>query len=100
MPEQAVRVFVTSPLPWALRVAEVDIDVRGQGELLVDMHLGAPVPGQRLVELLWQLAGMLDERFDDRLRVFAIEFHQYHVARLTLDQPFVSHSRIGGRRSS
>lgn len=67
-------------------VAEVDLNIRGQGELLVGMHLGAPVPGQRLVELLWQFAGMLDERVDDRLRVFAIELHQHHVARLTLDQ--------------
>lgn len=30
---------------------------------------------------------MLDERVDDRLRVFAIiELHQHHLARLTLDQ--------------
>jgi hypothetical protein len=35
------------------------------------MHLGDPVPGQRLVKLLWQLAGMLDERVYHRLRVFA-----------------------------
>ena len=86
LPEQAVRVFVTSTLPWALRIAEVALNIRGQGELLVGMHLGAPAPGQGLVKLLWQLAGMLDERVDDRLRVFAIELHQHHVARLTLDQ--------------
>lgn len=40
---------------------------RGQGELFMGMHLGAPVPGQSLVEVLWQLAGVLDERFDDCL---------------------------------
>lgn len=39
--EQAIRVLVTSPLPWALRAAEVNLDGRGQGELLVSMHLGA-----------------------------------------------------------
>lgn len=83
---QPIRALDTSPLPWALRVAEIDLDVPGQGELLVGMHLGAPAPGQGLVKLLWQLAGMLDERVYHRLRVFAIQLHEHHVARLTLDQ--------------
>jgi hypothetical protein len=35
LPEQPVRVLVASTLQGALRVAEVDLDVRGQRELLV-----------------------------------------------------------------
>ncbi|KWT66536.1 hypothetical protein APV28_4422 [Comamonas testosteroni] len=39
-----------------------------------------------MLEFLWQFASMLNERVDDCLRVFAIELHQHHVSRLTLDQ--------------
>ena len=37
---------ITSPLPWASRVAEVNLDVGSHRELLVGMHLRASVPGQ------------------------------------------------------
>ena len=37
------------------------------------MHLRAPVPGERFVELLRQLPGVVDERIDDCLRVLAVQ---------------------------
>ena len=73
-------------LPWALWVTEVDLDVGGHRESLVSVHLRASIPGERFVELLRQLASVLDERVDDRLRVFAFQLHQHHVSRLALDQ--------------
>lgn len=35
---QAICVRVASMLPWALRIAEIDWDVGGHGELLVSLH--------------------------------------------------------------
>ncbi len=52
-------------------IAEVDLDVSRQGEALVAGHLCASIPCQRFVELLRQRAGVLDQRFDNRLGFFA-----------------------------
>ena len=49
-------------------------------------HLFAAVPGQRLVQLVRQLLCVLDERINDRLRIFAIDLREDDVASLALDQ--------------
>ena len=69
-----------------LRVAEVDLDVGRQGELLMVRHLAAAIPGQRLVEFPGQLAGMANECVDDRLGVLARRPNQHHVTRLSFHQ--------------
>jgi len=46
LPEQAIGVLVAAALPGAPRVAEVNLDVGDQSELLVRRHLLASVPGQ------------------------------------------------------
>ena len=51
LPQQAIRVLVGSPLPRTLRIAEVDLDVRGDGERGVSGQLHAPIPCQRLPQL-------------------------------------------------
>jgi len=45
-----------------------------------------PVPSRRFVELLRQLASVFDQRVDDRLGIFSGDFHQHHIARMTLDK--------------
>ena len=45
--EETIGIFVRPALPRALRVTEVDLDVRGDRELLVSRHLQAAIPGQR-----------------------------------------------------
>lgn len=69
-----------------MRIAEVDLDVGRHSETLMLRHLVAPIPRQRFVEFLRQLARMLDQRIDDRLGIFASDFHQHHIARLTFNQ--------------
>src|SRR5215471_16262301 len=49
-------------------------------------HLLAAVPCQRFIEFVWKLMGVLDERTDDSLGIFAIDLCQHEVARLTLHQ--------------
>ncbi len=44
--QQAVGIFIRSPLPWALWIAEVHLDVGGQAEAFVIRHLFATIPGQ------------------------------------------------------
>src|SRR5271165_1147669 len=45
--QQAVGVFVGAALPGTLRITEVDVHLRGDGEALVFGHLQPSVPGQR-----------------------------------------------------
>ena len=51
LPEQAVRVLVGAALPGTLWIAEVDLDVRVQGEAFVIGQFFTAIPGERLVEL-------------------------------------------------
>ena len=52
--KQAVRVLVGAALPWAVRVAEVDLDAGVDAQLGVLGHLRSLVPGQRPPQLLGQ----------------------------------------------
>src|SRR5471032_481940 len=86
LPQEPVGIFVRSALPGTLGIAEVNLDIGGQREALVIRHLLAAIPGERPVELVWQLLGVLDERIDDRFCVLARNLRKHHVARVTLNQ--------------
>jgi hypothetical protein len=45
LPQQPVGVLVSAALPWALRVAEVDLDTRIDLETIVLSHFGSLIPG-------------------------------------------------------
>ena len=52
--QQSVGVLVGAALPWALRIAEVDLHARIDLQAGVLGHLGPLIPGQRPAELLGQ----------------------------------------------
>ena len=52
--QQPVGVLVAAPLPGRVRVAEVDLAVRGHRDLRVRAHLPALVPGQRPAQRIRQ----------------------------------------------
>ena len=45
--QQPVGVFIAASLPWTLRIAEVDVYVRGDRELLMVGKFSPAIPGQR-----------------------------------------------------
>ena len=54
--QQPVGIFVCAALPWAVGFAQEDIDIGCEGEVPVPGHLRSAVPGQRAIQLFWQLA--------------------------------------------
>jgi hypothetical protein len=83
--QQAIGVLVRPALPWALRIAKIYVDFGRQRKATMIRKFLAPVPGQGLIQLLWQLLRPLDERGDDRSGVLAGHLGQHHVTRMTLD---------------
>src|SRR5258707_888811 len=77
-------------LPGTLRIAEVHCDVSCHREALVIGEFEASVPGQRLVEFLRQLLGLLDQCLDDSLRVAAGDLGEHQGTRLSYDAPVIS----------
>ena len=67
-------------------IAEVDLDIRRQCESLVAGHFLTPVPRQRFVKFVRQLASVFDQGVGDGPSIFARELDQHQVARLTFDQ--------------
>ena len=65
--QQTVGVLVAAPLPWALRVAEVDLDAGIDLEAGVLRHLGALVPGERASQFLGQGGDGTRDRVTNRL---------------------------------
>lgn len=55
--QQPVDLLVRARLPWALRIAEIDLDVGCQREAVVIRYLLTSFPSQRLVEFRWQFVG-------------------------------------------
>ena len=86
LPQQAIGVFVRTTLPGTSRITEVHLDVGVQAEALVIRHFLAAIPGQRFIEFSWQLVGMLDQRVNDGLGVFALHPDQHDVTRMTFHQ--------------
>src|SRR6478609_11684160 len=70
----------------ALRIAKIYVDVGRQRKATMIRKLLSPVPGQGLIQFLWQLLRLLDERADYRLGVLTCHLGQHHVTRMTLDQ--------------
>ena len=84
--QQSVGVFVGAALPRASGIAKIDVHVGGQGEAAVVGQFLAAVPGERLIELARQFAGLFDQRRDDAGGIRIGDLDQHHVARLALDQ--------------
>ena len=84
--EQTISVLIGTPLPWALRITEADIDVGRQAEPAMVREFLAPVPGQGLVELGRQLPRLPDERGYHCQGFLVGNPYQHHVTRLTFDQ--------------
>lgn len=64
--EQTVGVLIAATLPWALRVAEVDLETGIDPQLRMLGHLGALVPGQRATQVDRQAADRLCDGIADR----------------------------------
>jgi hypothetical protein len=87
LPQQAVGVLVGAALPRAGRVAEMDRDVRGEGELVAASHLDALVPGQGLFHVGRQGLHGLRQGVADQLGATAVwEVDEQDVAGAVLDQ--------------
>src|SRR5271170_5531838 len=52
--QQAVSILVSAALPWAMRVAEVDLQSSINSQVYMLRHLCALIPGQGLTNLLGQ----------------------------------------------
>src|SRR5712692_4182535 len=83
--QQAIGVLVRTSLPWASRIAEVDLHVGRDGELFVMCHLHATVPGQCCLQLRRKLIDLLRYGVDDLRGVLAADLRQHRVPRLALD---------------
>src|SRR5215470_729115 len=84
--QQAVGVLVAAALPRTAWIAEIDLHVGGDGEVLVVSHLLASIPGQGATQLLGQFAHVFTERGYYGRRVLARDFEKHHKARMALDQ--------------
>ena len=65
---------------------EVDLDVGGNREALVGMHLFALIPGQGASQLLRQLADVLGKRSNNSRRVLAGDLDEHREAGIALDE--------------
>ena len=86
MAQQAVGVFVGAALPGAPGITKIDVHVDGQGKTPVVGKLLAAVPGERLIELAGQFAGLFDQRRNDAGGILVGDFDQHHVARMAFNK--------------
>src|ERR1700731_4771083 len=80
------RPLVWAALPGTARITEVDLDVGGNREALVGMHLFALIPGQGASQLLRQLADVLGKRSNNNRRVLAGDLDEHREAGIALDE--------------
>ena len=73
--KQAIGVLVRAPLPGTLWIAEVDLDLGGDGQRLVRRQVVPAVPCQGHHEARGQRTDRLRERLDDTGRVLPGEPH-------------------------
>ena len=78
--------LVRAALPGTARITEVDLDVGGNREALVGMHLFALIPGQGASQLLRQLADVLGKRSNNSRRVLAGDLDEHREAGIALDE--------------
>ncbi|KJZ32864.1 hypothetical protein TW83_01025 [Paracoccus sp. S4493] len=53
--QQAIGVFICAALPWAVRIAEVDRQISGDGQFSMTGHLSPLIPGQRTPKMARQM---------------------------------------------
>src|ERR1700731_3073293 len=80
------RPLVFSFEPRCQGITEVDLDVGGNREALVGMHLFALIPGQGASQLLRQLADVLGKRSNNSRRVLAGDLDEHREAGIALDE--------------
>src|SRR6476659_3092136 len=73
-------------MPWAMRITQLNVNVRRQRKSSMIRKFLAAVPGQRFIQLARQPFCLLDERGYDRLGVFIGHLCQHHVTGTTLDE--------------
>ena len=78
MAQEPVGVLIGAPLPGAVRVAEVDVEIGGELQALVVCEFLAAVPGQREAELSRQMPNLRRQCRHDRLGFLAA-----HLASMT-----------------
>jgi hypothetical protein len=71
--QQPIGVFVGTALPWALGVAEANLDARINFELGMLRHFRALVPSERPSQRLWQGHDSAGDRVSHRLRAVSGE---------------------------
>ena len=81
-----VAVLRTEPLPRALRIAEVDVHLRGHGEALVFGYLQPSVPGQGPSQRRGELTNLRGQCGGDGRCIFAGHFNQYGETRVSFDE--------------
>jgi hypothetical protein len=74
--QQAVGVLVGTALPRALRIAEVDIHLRGYSEALVFGHLQSSIPSQRPSQSSGEFTNLPGQCGDNGCCIFAGHFDQ------------------------
>src|SRR5680860_510050 len=84
--DEAIGVLVGAALPGAMRMCEVDLDVRVLGKQPVFGHFLAPVMGQRQAHLLWQCPHAPGKGAAHADRVLGLQPHQQDGARGALHQ--------------
>src|SRR5262249_51743576 len=84
--QQAVGVLVAAALPRTTWIAEIDLHVGGDGEVLVVSHLLASIPGQGAALPVGQFAQVVTERGYYGRCGLARDFEKHHKARMALDQ--------------
>jgi hypothetical protein len=77
---------VAAALPKTLRIIEVNLHIRGDGEGLVLGHLQPAVPGLRAPQRRRKLADVLAQSGDHRRRLLAGHLDQHDKARTALHQ--------------
>jgi len=69
-----------------VRVAEVDVEICGQRQVLMISKLLAAVLGQHAPQVSGQMLDLCGQRCDDGLHFLAAHLGEHHIARAPLDQ--------------
>lgn len=84
--DQAVGILVGRTLPGAVRIGEIDVDLRALGPDLVMRHLPALIVSQRLFHGERDMAELAREAFQRGLGRAVTQLDQHQVAALALHQ--------------
>ena len=84
MPPCTNRSQKTMNRPGTLRIAEVDLHLRGYRKVFVFGHLQSAVPGQRASQRSGEFTNLLTQSRHHRLGLFAGHLDQHGKARMTV----------------